>query len=109
MNARGIAFAALFVCSFVTYCLGDDALDHWYRVDSRALTRIRFLGNQFVGVGTNGTILTSPNGKVWTARNSGTTADLRGVTWTSGRYGPPFTSRFVVVGAGATILISPDA
>ena len=55
----------------------------------------------FVGVGDNGTILTSSDGTTWTSRTSGTSNKLRGVT-----YG---NSTFVAVGNSGTILTSSDA
>jgi hypothetical protein len=53
-----------------------------------------------VAVGNNGVILTSLNGENWTPRPSGMTSSLGDLVW-DGR-------RFIVVGVGDTILISPD-
>jgi hypothetical protein len=47
----------------------------------------------------NGTILTSPDGVSWTARTSGTSNSLYGVTYGNGT--------FVAVGEYGTILTSP--
>jgi hypothetical protein len=83
----------------------------------RNLNGIAWSGSQFVAVGTeyslrvtatglkdyyaSGTaILTSPDGTVWTARDSGATNDLNGIAWSG--------SQFMAVGAGGTILTSPD-
>lgn len=63
---------------------------------------ICYAGGQFVAVGTGGTIITSPNGLVWTLRNSGfPTRWLLGVGYGNGLY--------VAVGEGGLILTSPDA
>ena len=53
----------------------------------------------FVAVGASGTILTSPDGITWTARTSGTTNILYGVTWSG--------TQFVAVGGSGTIVTSP--
>ena len=57
----------------------------------------------FVAVGSDGTILTSPDGVNWTAQASGTGSDLNGVTYGNGL--------FVAVGGSyhgsGTILTSP--
>jgi hypothetical protein len=58
-------------------------------------------GNQFVTVGDDGMIQTSPDGSTWAVRDSGATSDLRGIAW-SGR-------QFVAVGAAGVILTSIDA
>jgi photosystem II stability/assembly factor-like uncharacterized protein len=51
-------------------------------------------------VGSEGTILTSPDGKTWTRQDSGIRNDLLGITYGNGL--------FVAVGSEGTILISPD-
>jgi uncharacterized delta-60 repeat protein len=56
----------------------------------------------FVAVGEGGTILTSPDGVVWTTRASGTNRWLLAATWS------PTVKSFVVVGDAGTILTSPD-
>ena len=60
---------------------------------------VAWSGSQFVAVGTQGTILTSPDGRVWTAQQSGTAKNLWSVAWSG--------SQLVVVGRGGTILTSP--
>jgi serine/threonine protein kinase len=67
---------------------------------SQDLWGIAWSGSQFVVVGRNGTILTSPNGITWTAQNSGTNELLASVVWSG--------SQFVAVGTLGTILTSPD-
>ncbi len=57
-------------------------------------------GGQFVAVGENGTILTSPDGLAWTPRTSGTTEWL-----TSVAYG---YNHYLAVGADRTVLSSVD-
>lgn len=58
-------------------------------------------GNQFVAVGRQGVILTSPDGLAWTNRVSGTGNWLLGVAYSGTGY--------VAVGEQGTILTSPDA
>jgi len=81
-----------------------DALDRWYLRSSAALSKVRYCGGLFIGVGANGLIMTSPDGTAWTQRNSGTTANLRSVaggqSWTGKRY--------VAVGDGRAMVISLD-
>lgn len=57
---------------------------------------------QFVAVGEAGTILTSPDGRTWTARISGTDTWFLGAAWS------PTLRQFIVVGDAGTILTSPD-
>lgn len=62
-------------------------------------------GNRiFVVVGENGFIATSPDGRNWTTRTSGTSEDLYKVRYVSG-YG---VQRFVAVGSNGTALHSSD-
>ena len=64
------------------------------------LLGITWAGSGLVAVGFDGTIVQSPDGKVWTAAASDISATLTGVAWT-GR-------RVVAVGADGTIVHSPD-
>jgi hypothetical protein len=57
-------------------------------------------GRQFVAVGLRGHAWTSPDGKNWTRRKSGTKSDLYSVAWTG--------KMLVTVGYGGDILTSPD-
>ena len=50
------------------------------------LYRVRWLDNQFVVVGKNGCIYTSPNATTWTARASGTATWLTDVTFVDGAW-----------------------
>jgi hypothetical protein len=61
---------------------------------------IAWSGKRFVAVGTNGTILTSPDGVSWTAQKSGSSNDFYGIAWSG--------SRFVIVGTNGVVLTSPD-
>lgn len=48
--------------------------------------RVRWLENQFVAVGQNGFLRTSPDGSTWTTRSSGTTRWLTDVTFADGQW-----------------------
>jgi hypothetical protein len=54
-----------------------------------------------IATGQNGTILTSPDGAVWSAQNSGSSHWLNDVQWIDNLY--------FVVGDQGTVLTSPDA
>jgi hypothetical protein len=107
MKLKAQALLGLFFLGWTICSAAQDILDHWHLRDSRGLTKVRFLNGQFVGVGTNGTILTSADGRVWTARNSGTTNDLRSVTWGQAPF--PDGPAFVAVGKAGTIVKSLSA
>lgn len=53
-----------------------------------------------MAVGDSGTLLTSHNGRDWSARDTGTERNLRGVTWNG--------SQFICVGQAGTMLASAD-
>ncbi len=57
------------------------------------------LNAQFVAAGENGTLITSPHGRTWTARTSGVATTINGVAGNS--------SILVYVGAGGVIRTSP--
>jgi hypothetical protein len=80
-------------------------LDRWEKRSNTPVTRVRYCGGIFVAVGPSGTILTSPDGTIWTPRIAGTTRDLRGVS-----FGPYFGigNAFVIVG-DETLLVSSNA
>ena len=56
--------------------------------------------NQFVIVGTFGTVRTSPDGLTWTTRDAGTGSNLNGIAWNG--------SQFIAVGGYGTVVSSPD-
>ncbi len=64
------------------------------------LLAVTYGDNIFVAVGTGGSILTSPDGRTWTSRSSGTTSDLRRAACGNGT--------FVAVGDAGIILTSLD-
>ncbi|WP_201376257.1 hypothetical protein [Ktedonobacter robiniae] len=68
-------------------------------ISPRQLDAVTWSGSQFVAVGFKGTLITSPDGKTWTARIIGTVSALINVVWSG--------SRFVAVGDNGTILASP--
>ena len=57
-------------------------------------------GAHLIAVGSNGTIITSPDGITWTTRTSGTTEPLLAVIWNG--------ALFVVTGNNGGIFTSPD-
>src|SRR5690606_30949482 len=67
--------------------------------NTSALTAIVNSGSQYVTVGGNGEIFTSPDGISWTSRTSGTVEFL---------YDVVYSGQFIAVGSGGTILTSPD-
>lgn len=74
-------------------------LDSWTKLSGKpGLYKVAWAGTQFIGVGAQGRIATSPDGENWTTHTSGTTESLFGVAWSG--------SRFVAVGYNGTILMS---
>jgi hypothetical protein len=73
----------------------------------RDLSGVTYGNGLFVAVGGSGTILTSPDGAIWTARNSGTSNFLYGVTYGNGLF---VAVGITTVGTGdeGFILTSPD-
>ncbi|HEX4017741.1 MAG TPA: hypothetical protein VHX15_13485 [Frankiaceae bacterium] len=69
----------------------------------RELRSVTHLDSTWVVTGGGGTIMTSPDGTSFTARSSGSKAEL----WSSALSNTG-TSRIVVVGAGGAILVSDD-
>jgi uncharacterized delta-60 repeat protein len=62
-----------------------------------------FGSGQFVAVGENGTILSSPDSRQWTARTSGTTRWLTAVCYSAN------AGLYIAVGGAGTVLSSKDA
>jgi hypothetical protein len=81
-----------------------DPLDHWHLRNplptSNLLYGVTYGNGIFVAVGDIGTIITSPEGEIWTIRNSGTSDHLRGIGFGN--------NIFVAVGFNGTILTSPN-
>ena len=77
---------------------GLRAQDSWsistIRSQSATLSATTFGGGLWLAVGSNGVVLTSPDGVNWTSQTSGTTQGLRGAAYGS--------ARFVVVGSSGT-------
>ena len=76
----------------------------WETVDSLpqddTLFSVTFGNDLFVAVGESGTIITSPDGAIWTQQHSGTTTVIRSVSYCK--------DRFVAVGDSGKILSSTD-
>ncbi len=83
-----------------------DAIDQWHFRNATALNKVRFVGGRFIGLGANGTLLTSADGTTWTPRATGTTASLTGAAY-GAVLGFP-NGLFVAVGSGA-VLTSVDS
>jgi hypothetical protein len=93
--------------SLATSACGD-YLDRWTERTNLPLNRVTYAQGMFVGVGPGGRILTSPDGKTWTARESHTTANLYGVAYGS-LFSQPFGPGPVFVAVGDFVsAISPD-
>lgn len=82
-----------------------DPLDTWHwrnpSPQGNPLHGVCFGDEEFVAVGANGTVMTSPDGEAWLNQESGTRITLNGVTHAAGR--------FVAVGEFGLILYSDDA
>jgi len=100
---------SLIVLVFLPVVSLAESIDNWYlryfslTSISNQLNRITFGNNTFVAVGDRGTILSSPDGLIWTEQDfweSGTIENLNGVVYGEGN--------FVAVGDNGTILVSPD-
>jgi len=81
----------------------DDSGTQWTQRTSGVtdfLNAIVWSGVQFVVVGNNGVVLTSPDGIIWAQKSSGTGNALYSVVWSGTQY--------VIVGEKGTILTSPD-
>ena len=103
----GLALALLCLGLAPTRLLADP-LDHWVSRTSgtsNGLTSIAYVNNQFVTVGSAGTILTSPYGSTWTTRAPDTNVNL---------YSVAYGNNLFVAGANGgngsspMILTSPD-
>jgi sugar lactone lactonase YvrE len=82
------------------------------------LNNVIYAAGQYVAVGEGGAVITSPDGRTWTARSSGVTGWLRGLTYVgplSYQYGyftdystGTMPARFVASGQGGAIISSQD-
>ncbi|OHB99549.1 MAG: hypothetical protein A3G70_07200 [Planctomycetes bacterium RIFCSPLOWO2_12_FULL_39_13] len=102
-----IFYAFLLVFGLITVAsqpLHADYLDTWnWRnplPQGNTLLSVAYGNSIFVAVGKHETVLTSPNGKTWQTRSSGTTESLEGVIYSN--------SIFVAVGESGTIITSSD-
>ncbi len=87
-------------------CAGLRAQEVWEQVFSSTNQNLWGVcqgGGKFVAVGENGNIMTSVDGRAWTAQNSTTIRWLLSVTYS------PDLKLYVAVGDAGTILSSPDA
>jgi len=104
---RSILHGQRFLCGWAAFLVCDTLLtaqSGWESVQSQVphnLWGVCRGGGQFVAVGENGTILSSPEGLVWTRQVSGTTVWLTSVAWGLGN--------FIAVGDHGTVLHSRDA
>jgi hypothetical protein len=89
----------------VSSATAADPLDTWYwrnpSPQGNPLHGVCFGEEEFVAVGANGTVMTSPDGEAWLNQESGTRIPLHGVTHAAGR--------FVAVGELGLIFYSDDA
>jgi hypothetical protein len=102
--------ASAFVCAILLglHCYAPqaqaaDPLDDWRLRTSgtaNALYMVNFGNNQFIAVGKQGTVVTSPDGKTWTSQSAGTASDIYAVAYGAGQW--------VATGPGGLILTSPD-
>lgn len=82
----------------------DDRMIYWKKVTlpnpNWRMNKVIWVNNNFIAVGNDGVILTSPNGIEWTKQPSVTNIKLNAITWTGTQY--------VTVGDNNIILTSPD-
>ena len=116
LNAISTNFASLYVAvgaggTIITSADGTTwtpATSSGTSADLYAVAYSTYNSGTWLAVGANGTMVKSTDGLTWTAVASGTTADLRGVTYGSSNSATGATA-FAVVGAGGTVLSSADA
>jgi len=80
------ALLALFACGLVASARGQSQWVVKSGTPNTSLNAVIFANGLFVAVGDNGTILTSPDGDVWTTRPSGTTDRLLAIAFGNGRF-----------------------
>lgn len=67
-----------------------------------SFNRVIYTGSLFVAIGNGGHISTSEDGKVWTSRTSGTSANLLDIIYIAG-------SGYIAVGSNSTVVTSSNA
>jgi hypothetical protein len=101
------AVASIFLLH-ATQAFAEDPLDNWHYRTNQILSRVRFVGGIFIGLGQNGMLMTSSDGVHWTKRETGTAAELTGAAFGQ-ILSPSLQSTYMVVGRAGTILSSIDA
>ncbi|MBD3852390.1 MAG: hypothetical protein IFK93_13875 [Acidobacteria bacterium] len=84
----------------------------WTEQDSGTLAdlyAVTWGGGQYVAVGENGKIATSPDGVTWTNRFSGTSDHLRGVAWNGSLYVAAGGNSIISSSDGVTWTLRSDA
>jgi len=66
----------------------------------RTMYDIVWDGSQFVVIGDSGTVVTSPDGEIWTEQTTPVTAHLKAITYDG--------STFVAIGNGGAVITSPN-
>lgn len=97
---KSIAVLACYIIAIASCCFGQSRWTTVYPPPSVGFNGIAYVDSQFIVLGNNGAILTSPDGHNWTNRLSGVGTALYSATFANGI--------FVVVGASGTILTSSD-
>lgn len=104
LNSRVLATGILCL-AFAASGATSDPLDTWYwrnpTPQGNPLYGVCYGNNEFVAVGANGTVMTSPDGEAWLNHDAATSFDLHGIVYGGGRY--------VTVGDYGVILYSDDA
>jgi hypothetical protein len=66
------------------------------------LRAVTYGGGQFVAVGDNGTIITSPDGYIWASQTYGVFPNLKGVAYAGGQYAAVGDEGIILVSSNAT-------
>ena len=72
------------------------------------LYTVGYVGGAWFAAGAGGTLVRSADGLTWTAVATGSTADLRGLSYGASAVSTSSVA-YVLVGSGGTVLTSPDA
>ena len=80
----------IFTCyvSFISvHTANSDALNNWHQrgtgVTTEDLEAVVYGNGTFIAVGSNGTIVSSADGVLWTSLNSGTTKWIKAITYSN--------------------------